>query len=116
MTKHELDLSRKPPIQLEFNELGCPYCMIPLIPGKVEMYYKQKPIGYFDGLKCNLCNYGLFTEQGCIDSENVIKYGTQTSSNEIVNLLKFGEMEFKGSFTNDVSELRMDITTEEYRC
>jgi len=101
MTKDEWDKSRKSPILLESDELGCPYCEIPLVPGKVEMYYKQKPLGYFDGLKCKICNYGLLTEQGYIDSGNVIKYGTQTSSNGIVNFSKCG------AGTNDISNLQL---------
>ena len=54
MTKNEWNLSRKSPIQLESGEVGCPYCNIPLVSGKVEMYYKEEPLGYFDGLKCKI--------------------------------------------------------------
>lgn len=90
----------KVPIQLKSGEFGCPSCKTQLVPGKVEMYYNKKPLGYFDGLKCKICNYGLITEQGMIDSDNVIKYGTQSSSNEIINLGKSGEG------TNYVNELQ----------
>jgi len=73
--EHQSD--EKDPIQLESGELGCPDCKVQLVSGNLPMYFRRIFFGYFDGLKCTKCDYGLLTEKGYEDSGNVIKHYTQ---------------------------------------
>jgi len=99
----EYNRSKKDPIQLKSDEFGCPYCKIELVSGKVPMYNMGEIFGYFDGIKCKICGYGLVTEEGYKDSCYVLEHGEQTSTNVMVTIPEYGKT--KGEGTNDTSRI-----------
>jgi len=61
------------PIELKSGELGCPRCNTQLVDGKVPYFVNKTKVGEFDGLVCEICNYGLLSEKGYEDSGKKVK-------------------------------------------
>lgn len=60
------------PVELEPGKLGCPRCKTPLVEGEAPCYYEGHVIGMFDGIVCDMCDYGLLTQKGFEESSRFI--------------------------------------------
>lgn len=60
-------------MELAPGKLGCPECRYPLVPGLTPFFYKGHKLGAFDGIVCDMCGFGLLTEQGYKDTGKAIE-------------------------------------------
>ena len=121
-------MTQKDPIQLKSGAFGCPDCKTALAKSLVPYFEDGSFLGAFDGLRCPMCHYSMFSEKKyedlqrsayqagtiqrtalvSVDGETVFldSFDAEITSNISENISKYNDKEFTGESTTDLKHMQ----------